>query len=156
MAGGALARKAESTRLHERMKHPSDVPRSPRPAASRHKGLAAARRPHLVDRDAVEAARAALCGEEELTLLADTFQLLANATRLQIIRALARRELCVGDLAAIVEASPSAVSHHLRQLRQMRLVRYRREGKLTIYTLDDEHVARLFDLGLEHVREELD
>lgn len=89
-------------------------------------------------------------------MLADTFQILANSIRLQIVRALAHRELCVNDLAVVVDASPSAVSHHLRQLRQMRLVRHRRAGKLTIYTLDDEHVARLFDLGLEHVREELD
>jgi ArsR family transcriptional regulator len=104
----------------------------------------------------VAAAAAALCSEEELTLIADTFQILANPTRLQIVRALAQRELCVGDLAAAVGASPSAVSHHLRQLRQMRLVRHRRDGKLTYYALDDEHVARLFDLGLEHVREELE
>ena len=112
--------------------------------------------PHLTDPEAVHAARAALCSEDEFTLIADTFQILANPTRLQIVRALAGRELCVGDLAATVGASPSAVSHHLRQLRQMRLVRHRREGKLTFYALDDEHVARLFDLGLEHVREELD
>jgi ArsR family transcriptional regulator len=111
---------------------------------------------HIVDADAVEAARAELCSEDELTLIADTFQILANPTRLQIVRALAGRELCVGDLAAVVGASPSAASHHLRQLRQMRLVRHRRDGKLTYYSLDDEHVARLFDLGLEHVREELD
>lgn len=131
------------------MKQSSYVDDSPRDRQS-------APQPHLVDADAVRAARAALCGEDELTLLADTFQILANATRLQIVRALARRELCVGDLAAVVDASPSAVSHHLRQLRQMRLVRHRREGKLTIYALDDRHVARLFDLGLEHVMEELD
>jgi DNA-binding transcriptional ArsR family regulator len=103
----------------------------------------------------VRAVREVLCGEHELTLIADTFQILANPTRLQIVRALSRRELCVGDLATAVEASPSAVSHHLRQLRQMRLVRHRREGKLTYYALDDEHVAGLFELALEHVREEL-
>jgi ArsR family transcriptional regulator len=111
---------------------------------------------HIVDPKAVEAARAKLCSEDELTLIADTFQILANPTRLQIVRSLARRELCVGDLAAVVGASPSAVSHHLRQLRQMRLVRHRRDGKLTYYTLDDDHVAKLFELGLVHVREELE
>jgi ArsR family transcriptional regulator len=111
---------------------------------------------HIVHPADVDAARSDLCSEEELTLIADTFQILANPTRLQIVRALARRELCVGDLAAVVGASHSSVSHHLRQLRQMRLVRYRRDGKLTYYSLDDEHVARLFDLGLEHVREELE
>ncbi|NIR46830.1 MAG: helix-turn-helix transcriptional regulator, partial [Gemmatimonadetes bacterium] len=65
-------------------------------------------------------------------------------------------ELCVGDLAAAVGASPSAVSHHLRQLRQMRLVRHRRAGKLSYYALDDAHVDELFELGLDHVREELE
>ncbi len=105
--------------------------------------------------DAVRKARADLCSDDELTLIADTFQILANPTRLHIVQALAGRELCVADLAAAVGASPSAVSHHLRQLRQMRLVRHRREGKLTFYSLDDAHVASLFDLGLEHVREEL-
>jgi len=110
----------------------------------------------LVDPDAVTAARAALCSEGELTLTADTFQILANPTRLQIVGALAACELCVGDLAAAVGASPSAVSHHLRQLRQMRLVRHRRDGKLTYYSLDDDHVARLFEIGVQHVREELE
>jgi DNA-binding transcriptional ArsR family regulator len=112
-------------------------------------------RRNLVDPNGVEAARDVLCNEEEITLIADTFQILANPTRIQIVCSLARRELCVGDLAAAVDASHSAVSHHLRQLRQMRLVRHRRDGKLTYYTLDDEHVARLFELGLEHVRERL-
>ncbi len=111
--------------------------------------------PETAGPDALVEARAALCSEDELTIIADTFQILANPTRLQIVRVLARRELCVGDLAAVVGASPSAVSHHLRQLRQMRLVRHRRDGKLTYYTLDDEHVAGLFELGLEHVREQL-
>lgn len=107
------------------------------------------------DPDAGRDVRDALCSEDEVTLIADTFQILANPTRIQIVRALARRELCVGDLAAAVGASHSAVSHHLRQLRQTRLVRYRRDGKLTFYALDDEHVAQLFELGLEHVREQL-
>lgn len=111
---------------------------------------------HLIHPKHVRAARARLCSEAELTFTADTFQILANPTRLQIVCALAVRELCVGDLAAVVDASPSAVSHHLRQLRQMRLVRHRREGKLTFYSLADEHVAQLLDLGLEHVREELE
>lgn len=105
--------------------------------------------------EAVDEARGSLCSEEELILIADTFQILASPTRLQIVRALAGRELCVCDLAAVVGASQSSVSHHLRQLRQMRLVRYRRDGRMAFYSLDDDHVARLFELGLEHVREEL-
>jgi DNA-binding transcriptional ArsR family regulator len=138
--------------MHEHMKHPSDITPTRVSQRDRHADPA----PHIIDPQAVQAARATPCSEAELTLLADTFQILANPTRLQIVRALSNRELCVGDLAAAVDASPSAVSHHLRQLRQMRLVRHRRDGKLTFYALDDEHVTRLFELGLEHVREELE
>lgn len=121
---------------------------------------AAPRDPGVCDVEAihpetVDAARADLCGADELTLIADTFQILANPTRLQIVRALAGRELCVCDLAVLVGASQSSVSHHLRQLRQMRLVRYRREGRMAFYSLDDDHVARLVEVGLDHVREEL-
>lgn len=108
---------------------------------------------HVVHEDAVREALEARADEEDLTYLADTFQILANPTRLRIVDALARRELCVCDLAAVVGASPSAVSHHLRQLRQMKIVRYRKDGRMAYYRLDDDHIASLFGIGMEHVRE---
>ena len=108
---------------------------------------------HLVQEDAVRVALAERSDPEALTFLADTFQILSNPTRLQIVDALVDRELCVCDLAAVVDASQSAVSHHLRQLRQMRIVRYRREGRMAYYRLDDDHIASLLRIGLEHVRE---
>jgi DNA-binding transcriptional ArsR family regulator len=148
---GCLRAAREMVRIDERMNYSSHVQTS-----SHGRSSAPDADHHLVDPAAVQAARKTLCCEDELTLTADTFQILANPTRLQIVSALARRELCVGDLAAVVGASPSAVSHHLRQLRQMRLVRHRRDGKLTFYALDDEHVAKLFEVGLDHVREELE
>ncbi|MBW3535144.1 MAG: metalloregulator ArsR/SmtB family transcription factor [Gemmatimonadetes bacterium] len=107
----------------------------------------------LVHEDAVHAALRGRAGDEELAYLADTFQMLASPTRLRIVEALADRELCVCDLSAVVGVSPSAVSHHLRQLRQMRIVRYRKEGRMAYYHLDDGHVAELFRTGLDHVRE---
>ncbi len=107
----------------------------------------------MIHPEAVHEAAADTAADEDLAYLADTFQLLANETRLRIVGALARRELCVGDLAAAVDSSPSAVSHHLRQLRQMELVRYRKDGRMAYYRLDDDHVSELFRLGLEHVRE---
>lgn len=107
----------------------------------------------VVHEEAVEAALRTRSEPEGLTYLADTFQILASPTRLQIVEALAARELCVCDLAAVVGASQSAVSHHLRQLRQMRIVAYRREGRMAYYRLDDDHIAELFRIGLEHVRE---
>jgi ArsR family transcriptional regulator, lead/cadmium/zinc/bismuth-responsive transcriptional repressor len=87
------------------------------------------------------------------TYLADTFQMLASPTRLRIVEALSVRELCVCDLAAVVGVSQSAVSHQLRQLRQMRIVRYRKDGRMAYYRLDDPHVETLFGTGLAHVRE---
>ncbi|MFQ5689106.1 MAG: ArsR/SmtB family transcription factor [Gemmatimonadota bacterium] len=107
----------------------------------------------IVHDEAVQAVLRDRVDPDVLTYLADTFQILANPTRLQIVEALAARELCVCDLAAVVGASQSAVSHHLRQLRQMRIVRYRREGRMAYYRLDDEHIGALLAIGLEHVRE---
>ncbi len=106
-----------------------------------------------VDGDAVQAAVAEQADEDEITYLADTFQVLGNPTRLRLVEALARRELCVCDLAAVTGVSQSAVSHHLRQLRQLRIVRYRKDGRMAYYRLDDDHVATLLQTGIEHVRE---
>jgi ArsR family transcriptional regulator len=83
--------------------------------------------------------------------LADLFSALSDPTRLLIISALLEREMCVGEIADGINVSESAVSHQLRGLRQMHLVRPRKEGRQVFYCLDDDHVARLFQMGLEHV-----
>jgi ArsR family transcriptional regulator len=83
--------------------------------------------------------------------LAETFKALSDPTRVRIVSLLRRDELCVCDLAAALGMSQSAVSHQLRILRDLRLVRWRREGRLVFYKLDDDHVADLFQRGLEHV-----
>lgn len=109
-----------------------------------------------VDRTQVERARRALPDVATVRTLADTLKALGDPTRLQIVTALAAEgvgELCVCDLAALVEVSESAVSHSLRTLRHLRLVRYRKAGKVAYYALDDEHVARLVTAGLRHVEE---
>lgn len=85
--------------------------------------------------------------------LADTFKALGDTTRVRILDALTRAELCVHDLADRVGISESAVSHQLRLLRGMRLVRARRDGRLVYYALDDQHIVGLFIQGLEHVEE---
>lgn len=106
-----------------------------------------------VNEDAVAEVRDARAADHHLAHLAETFQVLASTTRLRLVEALARQEFCVCDLAALVEVSESAVSHHLRQMRELRIVRYRKEGRMAYYRLDDGHVADLFRLGLDHVRE---
>ena len=85
--------------------------------------------------------------------LAETFRALGDLTRVRMLDALARSELCVQDLAARLHLTESAVSHQLRLLRNMRLVRTRREGRLVFYALDDQHIVGLFEQGLEHVEE---
>src|SRR5207245_8000821 len=83
----------------------------------------------------------------------ETFKVLGDTTRVRMLDALSRAELCVCDLAALLGLSESAVSHQLRLLRGMRLVRPRRDGRLVYYTLDDQHIVGLFAQGLEHVEE---
>ncbi len=90
--------------------------------------------------------------EKDAAHLAELFRALGDASRIRILSAIADEELHVGAIAEIAGISESAVSHHLRGLRQMRLVRARKEGREVYYSLDDEHVTALFRQGLEHVR----
>jgi ArsR family transcriptional regulator, lead/cadmium/zinc/bismuth-responsive transcriptional repressor len=85
--------------------------------------------------------------------LAEIFSVLADPTRLRICMFLSESELCVCDLAAMLNISESAVSHQLRLLRSLRIVKYRREGKMAFYTLDDSHVTSLIKQGLDHAQE---
>lgn len=91
--------------------------------------------------------------EETLNRLAETFKVLGDTTRLKIIFALSLRESCVCDLVELLGITKSGVSHQLRILRDLRLVKYRREGKMVYYSLDDEHISELLERGLEHVEE---
>ncbi|HMB23555.1 MAG TPA: metalloregulator ArsR/SmtB family transcription factor [Anaerolineales bacterium] len=92
-----------------------------------------------------------LLKDQTSTHLADLFSALSDPTRLRIISVLLDDECKVGDIAAQLEMTESAVSHQLRGLRQMRLVRSRKDGRQVYYALDDDHVARLYLLGLDHV-----
>jgi DNA-binding transcriptional ArsR family regulator len=86
------------------------------------------------------------------TRLAEFFKALSDPSRVRIISALSETELCVHDLSAALGMSQSAVSHQLRYLRDLHLVRYRKEGRHVFYQLDDEHILELFTGGLEHMR----
>lgn len=94
-----------------------------------------------------------LLDEHSVAALAETFRLLGDATRVRILDALSKSELCVNDLARLLGLSESAVSHQLRLLRGVRLVRPRRAGRMVFYSLDDQHIVGLFAQGLEHVQE---
>lgn len=92
-----------------------------------------------------------LLKEHTSTHLADLFSALSDPTRLRIISVLLEREMNVGEIAAQLGMTESAVSHQLRGLRQMKLVRSRKEGRQVFYALDDDHVAKLYLMGLDHV-----
>ncbi len=84
--------------------------------------------------------------------LSDIFKAMGDPTRLKIIHALSSGEMCVCDIAAALGMEHSAISHQLRLLRNLRVVKFHREGKAAVYSLDDEHVLELFNEGLEHAR----
>jgi ArsR family transcriptional regulator, lead/cadmium/zinc/bismuth-responsive transcriptional repressor len=104
-----------------------------------------------VDAGRVLRGRELLLDDEVYFELAETFRALADSSRAKIVFSLLRQELCVCDLAAVVGMSESAVSQHLRVLRNLRLVKTRREGKLVYYLLDDAHVRDLLDVSLSHL-----
>lgn len=91
---------------------------------------------------------------ETMQAMAEQFRLFGDATRVKILWALSQGPLCVCDLATLLESGQSAVSHQLRLLRQARLVKYEKQGKSSVYMLDDEHVWQMIRLGLSHVREQ--
>ena len=97
--------------------------------------------------------RAAMASETDCAGLAGIFKILGDVTRVRMLKALSLEELCVCDLAAVLNLTQSAVSHQLRLLRAARLVKYRKDGKVVYYSLDDDHVKTLFDQGLEHVQQ---
>ncbi len=91
--------------------------------------------------------------KETMDDIAELFKGFADPTRVHILSLLAERELCVTDIAEAVEISQSAISHQLRILKQMHLIKFRREGKNILYSLADDHVLTILEMGLEHVLE---
>lgn len=108
---------------------------------------------NYVDRAKVLSVGKKMKSESTIRRLSETFKVLGDPTRVKIVFALAQEELCVCDLSNLLDTTMSAVSHQLRVLRNMRLVRYRKEGKMAFYSLDDEHIENLFEEGLRHVEE---
>ena len=104
-----------------------------------------------IDKKKISSVKKKMKSETAIQKLSETFKVLGDATRTKIIFALSQEELCVCDIANILGMTMSAVSHQLRVLRNMALVKYRKDGKIVYYALDDEHIKNLFDEGLRHV-----
>lgn len=107
----------------------------------------------VINYQKVAAARDNLPPDQEIINLAETFKVLGDPTRLRIVLALAQEELCVCDLATLVQLSVSAISHQLRLLRNMKLVKFHKDGKMVYYSLDDTHIEDIIRLARVHVRE---
>lgn len=107
----------------------------------------------IIHEDVVNRVRVDMPEEEKLYDLADLFKVLGDSTRVRILSALFQAEMCVCDISALLNMSQSAISHQLRVLKQTRLVKNRRDGKVVYYSLDDEHVKSIFDQGLIHINE---
>ena len=106
-----------------------------------------------IHEERVEAARKTVLCEEETVKLTQLFKAMGDLTRLRILMALEKGDMCVCDLAAFLKITESAVSHQLRLLRQLHLVANRRQGPILYYRLDDNHVSQLVSLALDHIRE---
>lgn len=101
----------------------------------------------------VETVKNELPPDEILYDLAEFYKVFADSTRIKILYALLKEELCVQDISELLGVSQSAVSHQLRMLKQMKLVKFRRDGKAIYYTLADEHIELIINQGLEHISE---
>lgn len=103
--------------------------------------------------DIIEKVKSTMPGEDELYDLSELYKVFADSTRIKILYVLFESEMCVCDIAQLLEMSQSAISHQLRVLKQSKLVKFRRDGKTVFYSLADDHVRTIINQGIEHIEE---
>jgi DNA-binding transcriptional ArsR family regulator len=103
--------------------------------------------------EAVKEVKSNMLDETILLEVSENFKIFGDMTRIKIMQALYLKELCVCDLSAVLEANQSTISHQLRILRSKNLVKYRKEGKMAYYSLADDHVVKIIEMGIEHATE---
>lgn len=108
---------------------------------------------NVIHQDIVSKVKVSMPEEVHLYDLAELFKVFGDTTRIKILWALSESEMCVCDLAFLMDMTQSAISHQLRLLKNSRLVKNRKEGKVVFYSLDDEHIKLIFDQGMIHVKE---
>ena len=106
-----------------------------------------------VHEEIVKRVTKAMPDEDQLMDLADFFKVFADSTRIKILYVLSQAEMCVCDIANLLQMGQSAISHQLRVLKQMRLIKYRRDGKTVFYSLADSHIETILAQGMEHIEE---
>lgn len=110
---------------------------------------------NIIDEEAVAIALKNKPDPDELVKLSELFKLLGEKTRLNIIWTLDSHEMCVGDIANVLNMTKSSISHQLALLRVAEIVKYRKSGKEVYYTLDDEHINKLYEIGMEHINHKM-
>ncbi len=106
---------------------------------------------NVIHEEVVKRVKSSMPEEDKLKELAEFFKVFGEPTRIKILYALSEEEMCVCDIAALLGMNQSAISHQLRVLKGSRLVKYRKEGKVVYYSLDDDHVKTIFDQGFVHI-----
>ena len=107
----------------------------------------------IVDQEKIDEVKKYIPADKDLTLLAETFKVLSDPTRLKIVLALSKGELCVCDLTSLFNVTVSAISHQLRLLKTMKIVSYRKQGKIVYYKLDDDHIHNLIQETWNYINE---
>lgn len=107
----------------------------------------------VIHADIVNKVKTRMPQDEDIYDLSDFFKVLGDSTRMKIIWALDESEMCVCDIAVLLNMTKSAISHQLRSLRDANLVKFRKEGKTVYYSLKDEHVRDIYEIGMEHIKE---
>lgn len=107
----------------------------------------------IIHKEVINKVKEKLPKEEMLYELAEFFKVFGDTTRIRILCALFEAEMCVCDLSALLNISQSAISHQLRGLKNARIVKFRKEGKVVYYSLDDDHIKHIFDEGFRHITE---
>ncbi|QIB69919.1 winged helix-turn-helix transcriptional regulator [Aminipila butyrica] len=107
----------------------------------------------IIHEDTLERVKSEMTQDDQLFQMAELFKVLNDPTRLKIVNALLLSEMCVCDITALLNMTQPAISHHLKVLRQTQLIKYRRDGKIAYYALDDSHIGLLFEQCLAHVME---
>jgi DNA-binding transcriptional ArsR family regulator len=107
----------------------------------------------IMDKKAVSAIKKMMMAKDTTEKLSETFKALGDPTRIKIVFALSKKKMCVCDLSAALDMSQSAISHQLRTLRNLKLVKFEKKGKSVYYSLDDNHIVSMFEKCLEHVNE---
>ena len=107
----------------------------------------------VIHHETVAAVRREMPSDAEFHALAELYKMFSDPTRVKILRALLASEMCVCDIAALLGMTKSAISHQLKSLRLANLVKYRRDGKMLYYSLSDDHVRTIFEMGFAHIHE---